>query len=351
MKKLMNADAVPSGRLRRSGTVTAVLRAYTARPLGLVHLQTMNIDLRLVDSDQRSRISGRPTLHVATDAYSGLIAGIAVSLDDRKVGGMFAALLNVTADKCRYCETHGISIDADAWPVAHLPEAITVDGSRIALAGASILTDQLGVQVITLVSTNSLYRKVAVERHFTLHTNKLPDAVLSLRDFERLVIHFVLHYNHEHRIPEKAMPEAAREDGIASIPVALWRWGCANLTYALRTVNTEVVNRALLPRGKATLTAKGLLFRGLYYNSAHCIREGWFTRAAEVGRSSVAIRYDPNLVDTVLLALGDRLERCELLWRSEEYLGRSWQELPSRGLSAKRASSPSSSSPTSPRRA
>jgi putative transposase len=81
---------------------------------------------------------------------------------------------------------------------------------------------------------------------------------------------------------------------------------------------------------KASVTERGIYFKGVSYTCALAEQEHWYVRARQQGRWSVPIVYDPRKLDTIYLSLDDgrRPEPCELVERERRsYQGRDWFEI------------------------
>jgi putative transposase len=316
-------------------------------PGSLYQIDATPTDIHLVSSLDRSRIIGRPTLYLVIDVFSSLIAGLSISLE---AAGWLAAMLaleNATADKVAFCEQYGISIAANEWPSHHLPEAILADRGELEGYNADNLVNALGIRV----HNTPPYRgdlKGIVERHFRTSNDELigdlpgrirqfrgrgdPDyrleACLTLSEFTKLFIYHVLDYNAYHRLTGYPLDAQMIADHVEPYPLDLWHWGLQNRVGHLRTVAPDIVRLNLLPQGTASVTRRGILFRGLYYTCRLASDEQWFVQAKERGRWQIPVAYDPRKTDVLYLRLegGQCLERCELLPREGAFYSRDWHE-------------------------
>lgn len=53
-------------------------------------------------------------------------------------------------------------------------------------------------------------------------------------------------------------------DNVKPTPIELWKWGVKNRAGKLRVVHPDIMKFYLMPRGSATVTAKGIRFEKCY---------------------------------------------------------------------------------------
>jgi len=101
----------------------------------------------------------------------------------------------------------------------------------------------------------------------------------------------------------------------------------------------EVVRSNLLPGDKATVTFRGIQFRGLFYSCDRAVQDRWYEKARASRSWQVQVTYDPRSVDTIFLRLPGiaLLERCQLLEADHRFRGLSWADVDDFFLSQKEA--------------
>ncbi|MCP9496560.1 MAG: transposase family protein [Pyrinomonadaceae bacterium MAG19_C2-C3] len=307
-------------------------------------------DVYLVSSLDRSRIIGRPVIYACVDVFSRMITGIAVTLEGPSWLGAMLALDNVIEEKVAFCAGYGIEISEGDWPCHHLPEAILADRGEFEGTAADSLVGALGIRVHNTPPHRADLKGI-VERHFRLANEKfihfMPgavarprlrgeadyrlDAVLTLNEFQKLLICYVLDHNAHHYLSEYRKDEFMIADHVESYPLALWEWGVRNCSGHLRTLPQEIVRLNLLPRKTVSATASGIHFEGaLYYTCELALREGWFAQARSRHTRKVEVSFDPRTLDRIYLRLdgGKRLEPCHLTpAASKTFSGRDWHEV------------------------
>ncbi len=306
-------------------------------------------DIHLVSSRDRSRLIGRPVIYIIIDVFTRLIVGFSVSLEGPSWVGMMLALENAAADKVAFCREYGIDITEDEWPSHYLPEEILGDRGELEGYNPTNLINALGVRI----SNTPPYRcdwKAIVEQNFRLVSDDVihwrPGAVykkrergdkdyrheacLTLPEFRQLMILCILKHNNYHRMDWYKMEDDMIADHIEPYPIDLWNWGICNRGGHLRAKSPEVIKLNLLAPDQASVTERGIYFKGVYYTCAIAEREQWYVRARQQGRWPIPIVYDPRKLDTIYLSLdgGRRPEACELIEREKRsYQGRDWFEI------------------------
>lgn len=305
-------------------------------------------DIYLVSRYNRNWIIGRPVVYVVIDVFSRMIVGLYVGLEGPSWEGARQALLNAFSDKPAFCATHGISIEPDDWPCAHLPQELCADrGEMLGLAAESIVAG-LGI-TLAIAPPYRPDWKAIVESRFRL-LNQLSqihwtpggvaerirergerdyrlDATLDLGEFSQIMIKSVLHHNHHREQPELLNQDMIRAE-TAPTPLAMWNWG---IDHGFGTPNEqarELVHLHLMAKSSGTIQAAGLYFEGMYYVCATGSDEARYSRARAKGRENVDVWYHPTDPATVWLRTADKsLTRYVLRSSEERYIGHRLEEI------------------------
>lgn len=280
-------------------------------------------DIYLVSSKERSSIVGRPTMYFVMDAFSHLVTGMHITLEHPSWEAAGIALQNAAENKQEFCKRFGVDIAFEEWPCMHLPTALIADRGEIESHAADCLASELGIRIENMPPYRGDLKGI-IEQHFRLinldMTDLIPgkvkkdfgtrgakdyrlDAVLDIRQFTRIIIRCVLFYNNSHYMKDYRKQPRMRELGVRSVPLELWNYGMRYCSGALRTMPLEQVRHALLPKGSASITEKGIRFRGLYYTCTQAQDLNWFETARMEGRKTVTAAYDPR--DTEMIYLKD----------------------------------------------
>jgi len=88
----------------------------------------------------------------------------------------------------------------------------------------------------------------------------------------------------------------------------------------------DIVRKNLLPTGGASVTYRGISYRGLFYTCELAVREQWFVKVRMEGRWKVQIAYDPRRLDIIYLCQngGNQMEVCHLLPISGTFATSDW---------------------------
>ena len=145
------------------------------------------------------------------------------------------------------------------------------------------------------------------------------DATLSMKEFTKIIIQCVLHYNRFNRQPDRLTQEMMN-DGVDPTPVGIWTWALENGHVEPNNHPDELVYLHLLPREQATVQKGGVLFRGMHYVCDVAIENNWFAKARSRGVWSIECWYDPNSAAHIWIR-GDNKQfiRCDLRKSDHKY--------------------------------
>ena len=306
-------------------------------------------DIYLVSQFDRRDIIGRPVIYFVMDTFSRIVTGMYVGLEGPSWAGMMEALYNSSTDKVDYCHKYGIEISESEWPCRHMPSVLLGDRGELESRNADGLVNSLGIRV----DNAPPYRgdlKPIIERNFKTmdgytkpflpgavmpdmarrggHDYRL-DAKLDLRQFTAIIINCVIFYNNYHYLPAFEKSGQMMKSGVNAVPVDLWNWGIRNQSGALRTFPEETVRLALLPRSNASVTEKGIRFKGIFYSCQEARDSLWFEKARKEGRYSVSVSYDPRDLSRIYVrnAPAGSYLLCDLLDWQQKYEGKSLDEV------------------------
>lgn len=306
-------------------------------------------DVYLVSRFNRSWIIGRPVIYFVIDIFSRMIAGMYVGLEGPSWVGAMMALANAMTDKVKFCREYDMEITDDDWSCHHVPEAILADRGELEGRNIETLINSLNVRV----ENNPPYRadwKAIVEQYFKTVKMKvkpfLPgfvitdskerggrdyrlDAKIDIYQFTKIIIKCVLVHNNEHRLDAYGLDEDMIADNLNPIPKEIWDWGIGNRSGRLRTFPEDIIKLNLMPSEKATVTAKGIKFRNMYYCCHKALKDSWFENARNKGSWKVDIAFDPRNMSKIYLRGegGQSYEECSLLSWQERFMNKSMDEI------------------------
>lgn len=189
-----------------------------------------------------------------------------------------------------------------------------------------------------------------LHEHFrTINTNALPflpgkvlpdmsergghdyrmDAKLDIRQFTEIIIRCVLYYNNSHCMNYFEKSEQMMQVGVDAVPLELWKFGTRYCSGCLRTVPKDTLRLALMPMGNASVTERGIRFKGMYYSCEEARKGLWFEKARAKGAYRVKIYYDPRDMGAILVESpkGAGIVRCELVDWEAKYAGKQLDEV------------------------
>ena len=278
-----------------------------APSVGTAMLDGTICDIYLVND--KGQLIGRPVLVVACDANTSMCLGYSLSWQ----GGTYSLqnlMLNILEDKVALCERMGISITADQWAVNQLPGIMVTDGGSEYKGKTFEQIAELGVSLIHLPP----YRpelKGQVEKLFDLIQKSykdmlkgkgviMPDfqergshdyrkdAVLTLEEFERIVVRCIVHYNCERVIKSYPYTSEMLESNVKPYANEIWNWKVENdIGTNLISVSSKDLILTLLPRTNGKFTKYGLKVNRLRYHA-----EGYKEKYLQGG--DVIVAYNPD---------------------------------------------------------
>lgn len=279
-----------------------------------VALDATVCDIYLVDD--AGRLVGRPILLAAVDMYSGLCCGYSLTWE----GGTYSLrslMLNLVSDKVAHCEKFGVEIRNEDWDCKGLPLYFMTDRGKEYTSETFEQISDLGVQIINLPSyradlkskvekffdiVQSLYKpylkgKGVIEPDFQergAHDYR-KDACITLEEFEKILLHCIIHYNTQSTVVNFPFTEDMFEVGVKPYRNAIWNYMLEQGSGLIQVKQEDVV-LTLLPRTSAKFSRKGLVANGIRYRHT----DGNYTQRYLSG-DSVTVAYNPEDVSKVWL--------------------------------------------------
>ena len=285
--------------------------------IGTAMLDGTVCDIYLVD--EKGVLAGRPILTAACDANTSMCLGYVLSWEN-DTNSLKDLMLNIITDKVEICKKKGIAITREQWNVQEkLPATLITDQGHEYTSQNFEQIAELGVTVINLPA----YRpelKGPVEKLFDLVQNSYKDllknkgivmadfqergahdyredAVLTLAEFERIVIRCIIYYNCSRVIEKYPYSSEMLDDEVLPYANKIWNWKKENAEANLIDVSKKDLILTLLPRANGKFTRKGLLCNHLRYYA-----DGYKEQFLRGG--DVIVSYDP--------------ENCNHVWIKEK---------------------------------
>ena len=283
-----------------------------APTVGVGMLDSTICDIYLVDDG--GKVVGRPILTACVDAFSSLCCGYSLGWE----GGTYSLrglMLNVIADKQKWCKEHGVFIKKGEWDSDKLPGVLVTDMGSEYKGDTFSQIAELGVKIVN-VSPFRPELKGSIEKLFDLIQSSYKkqlkgkgviepdfqergahdyrkDACLTLKQFEQIILHCIVYYNNN-RVMEFPFTEQMIADGVKPYASSIFAWGMAQLGANMVSVTPKQLIQVLLPRATGKITRKGLQVNGLRY------RHDAYTESYLKGGEAL-VAYNPDDVTQVWL--------------------------------------------------
>ena len=305
--------------------------------VGVGMLDSTICDIYLVDDF--GNLIGRPILVACVDAYSSFCYGYSLLWE----GGVYSLrnlMLNVVADKKKWCRKFGVLIEKDQWDCDCLPGVMVTDMGTEYMSGNFEQITELGVSVTNLPA----YRpelKGQVEKFFDLIQSEYKkylkgrgviepdyqergvhdyrkDACLTMRDFEIIILRCILYYNSQRIISNFPFTEEMIKADVKPYASSIFTWGRKQAGADLIGVSREELVQVLLPRTEGKFSRYGLKVNGMRYHA-----EGYTEEYLKGG--TVTVAYNPENVSRVWLLQDGKFLPFELI--EKRYLEKTFEEV------------------------
>lgn len=303
-------------------------------------------DVFLVSATNKNKIVGKPTLYFIVDRKSRLIVGFYLGLLNASWQTAVEALTSISTDKKTLCEYYGVVYAPGDWPAHQLfPKEFIADGGEMKSRASDELVRELGVKLSNVPSLRPDWKPL-VENSFKLMHETLKDetpgyeppsnvtkrrgknysidATLSLRQFGKRLLEYIIMYNKK---PMKSYPLSPQEieDEVMPSPINLWNYGMTQDTACPQRRPTALVRNALLPREPVSVTQFGIKFRDLYYACDELIQRQWFVTARKK-QFKVDVKFESGNVDKIYVLDKGEVIEATLTGDSKKFAGMSFAE-------------------------
>lgn len=253
--------------------------------IGTAMLDSTICDIYLVN--EKGEIAGRPILTAACDANTSMCLGYVLSWEN-DTNSLKDLMLNIITDKVEFCKKKGIFITQDQWDVQRKVPGVLITDQGAEYTGQTF--EQVAELGVTLVNLPP-YRpelKGGVEKLFDLVQNSYKDilkgkgviiedyqergtrdyrqdAILTILEFERIVIRCIIHYNCERILDTYPYSSEMLDANLPPFANQIWNWKISNQETNLIEVSKKETSLTLLPRTVGKFTRRGLKLNGLRY--------------------------------------------------------------------------------------
>ena len=285
------------------------------------------LDVSAVAELDRRTVVGRPTFYQINDVLSKLTCGIYVGFEEASWMAATLALRNVVEDKVEFARRYGVVLEPHQWPCQGvLPARILADRGEF----KGHMASDFALKSLVQIENAAPYRgdlKGGVEQRFELFHRQLKkvldgfvtknhaergekdyrlQSILTLKEITAAVIETVIVLNGR-KLRDYPRSREMMADKVYAVPREMWAWAHERGNTELRSATLDDVNFAALPTGQASVTERGVSFKGLYYVGDDP-RDDMFAHARQDGRKKVKLSYDPLCCSFVYLH--DRSQKC-----------------------------------------
>lgn len=270
---------------------------------------------------------GKAVLYFVTDVYSRLIAGYHLGLLNPSYNALMLSLANAVEDKTALCQSY--NLPNTKWTCHHLPSTIVADnGGEFAGFKLANVINNLGIEVDNAPPYSPTYKGI-VECDFKNIKAKLTslpgavkkqrrrdepdkrlDARLTFEELEKILVANILQHNAS-TIDGFTGDISVLVNDVPPIPNELWEHGIEKVGGARKVLPTDIIWVNLLPKGKASINKKGILFDTRYYFCETAFENNW--HVTHKGKQ-LDIAYDPRNVNDIYILEqnGTKYDKCSL---------------------------------------
>lgn len=291
-------------------------------------------DIYLRHQSDPEKIVGRATIYFAVDTFSRMIVGYYTGFRNPSWDAAGLTLVNAMSDKVAHCKKYEVDITTEDWPSVGKPATILVDRSEFLSNASDSLVDALDITVKNTIAYRGDHKGI-VERAFRSFNDsvlrKLPghvrerergdreidyreEALLDIDQLNRIVIKYIRFYN-KRKLASYPLSREMIDAKVESNPLAIWQWGVRHAGGVLRNApSPNVLRRTLFPQGEASITEKGIRYKGLFYYSQHVDDLDSYDEARIKNRwNKIPILYHPDNTSEIYIRNGADIEVCPLI--------------------------------------
>ena len=251
------------------------------------------IDATVIDYYVRSHyppynLIGQPVFYIIIDAYTRFIIGWYLGLGQPSGESAIMALISMASDKRAYLEQLGFDDDDhidELCMIRGVPKVLTIDQAELRKNLTVNMTKNLGVTISEVTARRPDWKGV-VETRFNILQNWEemydpsrgsyskkkygdPDMRLkAIKTFDEIHLDFIrliMMHNQLSISNPFISNNLAVMDGVSPRPYDLFKHGVESVSGHVRSYPEEIVKLNLLPRDSATVTDRGIKYKGLFY--------------------------------------------------------------------------------------
>lgn len=300
-------------------------------PADMVEIDACEADVSLVSELDPDQAIGRPIVYFMIDVYSRIILAVSVAFDNNSILGITNLFLNLADDKQEYCKKYGIEFnDKRLWPSGVIPKRIRVDrGSEFKSYEFDRICNELGIEKQIVSGASGSLKGVVEQAFHQMHAKQNvhlenhgliekrydslhhKEASLTIHDYTRMVINFVLAHNQQH-LETYPLTKEMIEKNIAPVPAILWEYGSKKYGMPQPIPVLKQYLYSLMTPIKAKISKRGISYKGLWYFAPNDKRLMSEMYAAGTRRMPFEVRMDMRDVGAIYYIRNSELIKIPL---------------------------------------
>ncbi len=300
-------------------------------PADMVEIDACEADVSLVSELDPDQAIGRPIVYFMIDVYSRIILAVSVAFDNNSILGITNLFLNLADDKQEYCKKYGIEFnDKRLWPSGIIPKRIRVDrGSEFKSYEFDRICNEIGIEKQIVSGASGSLKGVVEQAFHQMHAKQNvhlenhgliekrydslhhKEASLTIHDYTRMVINFVLAHNQQH-LETYPLTKEMIEKNIAPVPAILWEYGSKKYGMPQPIPVLEQYLYSLMTPIKAKISKRGISYKGLWYFAPNDKRLMSEMYAAGTKRMPFEVRMDMRDVSAIYYIRNSKLVKIPL---------------------------------------
>lgn len=300
-------------------------------PADMVEIDACEADVSLVSELDPDQAIGRPIVYFMIDVYSRIILAVSVAFDNNSILGITNLFLNLADDKQEYCKKYGIEFnDKRLWPSGIIPKRIRVDrGSEFKSYEFDRICNEIGIEKQIVSGASGSLKGVVEQAFHQMHAKQNvhlenhgliekrydslhhKEASLTIHDYTRMVINFVLAHNQQH-LETYPLTKEMIEKNIAPVPAILWEYGSKKYGMPQPIPVLEQYLYSLMTPIKAKISKRGISYKGLWYFAPNDERLMTEMYAAGTRRMPFEVRMDMRDVSAIYYIRNSKLVKIPL---------------------------------------
>ena len=316
--------------------------AKIAGPGDCVEMDEVEVDVSLISSINPNQTVGRPIVYIMLDVYTRAIVSVSVTYDNNSVRGLTNCFLGLLDDRKMMLSDGQPNLNI--WPSGFLPRRIRTDrGSEYRSKEIKRIFNELNI-TLEIVPGGMGSLKGSVEQFFhQMHTAQNPllehngliqkrfdskhheEATLTIDEFKQILYNYIVSYNQMYMKNYPLTKEMISKQ-VRPIPMELWRYGIEKYGEPRPISNREQFLYTLMLPVSATISRKGICYKGLYYMDFSDVRLQ--KKMYSAGNSHLPIETRIDVRDVGRLYYLDDNQHLKVLPLNTERTGNDYQGMP-----------------------